>query len=114
MTEHKEVEPVAWKTVPRYEDADCYFDYTDSKDAAEKLVRRGWQCIPLGIIEPNTVNTPTADYKQLKADAERFNYLMDIVFLTIDRTAMKALVTFAYWGTKQEVIKAIDKARGKE
>lgn len=46
-------DPVAWKTVPRFEDVDGYFDYTPSKETADELVKRGWQCIPLFTTPPS-------------------------------------------------------------
>jgi hypothetical protein len=40
-------EPVAWKVIPRYEDEQGYFDFTDNGDAVETLIARGWRAIPL-------------------------------------------------------------------
>jgi hypothetical protein len=43
----QDAQPVAWKVVPRYEDEQGYFDFTDSAEAATKLSARGWQVTPL-------------------------------------------------------------------
>ena len=43
-------------------------------------------------------------------DAKRFNYLIDRVNLTISRNNLKSLFSFNYWGTKEEIITAIDKS----
>jgi len=45
-------EPVAWAVSPRYEDSDGYFDFTDSKDTAEILQKRGWAITPLYTAPP--------------------------------------------------------------
>jgi len=47
-----EQEPVAWAVSPRYEDSDGYFDFTDSKDTAEILQKRGWVITPLYTTPP--------------------------------------------------------------
>ena len=56
----------------------------------------------------NTININESEYVKLKADAERFNFLMNEVSFAIDRNPIKRLVEFRYWGTKDEVIEAID------
>jgi hypothetical protein len=43
----QDAQPVAWKVVPRYEDEQGYFDFTDSAEAATKLSARGWKVTPL-------------------------------------------------------------------
>ena len=50
--EEPEQEPVAWEVSPRYEDSDGYFDFTDSKDTAETLQKRGWTITPLYTTPP--------------------------------------------------------------
>ena len=47
-----EQEPVAWRVSPRYEDSDGYFDFTDSKDTADTLQKRGWTITPLYTTPP--------------------------------------------------------------
>ena len=47
-----EQEPVAWRVSPRYEDSDGYFDFTDSKDTADTLQKRGWTITPLYTTSP--------------------------------------------------------------
>ena len=60
----------------------------------------------------NTITITESEYAKLKADAERFNFLMNEVSFAIDRNPSKCLVEFRYWGTKDEVIEAIDKVIG--
>jgi hypothetical protein len=45
-------EPVAWRVSPRYEDSDGYFDFTDLKDTADTLQKRGWTITPLYTTPP--------------------------------------------------------------
>ena len=45
--DEKDVEPVAYRLSPRYEDKEGYFDFTDSKITADTLQARGWTITPL-------------------------------------------------------------------
>ena len=67
MAEHKAVEPVAY----------AYYRVSNSRKVLSHtaIYKENWPVHltkPLGIIESNTTTIPTAEYEQLKADAERY------------------------------------------
>ncbi len=70
MTEHKEVETVAY----------AYYRLSNRQKVLSHtaISKENWPVNltkPLGIIEPNTTTIPTEEYKQLKADAERYRFI---------------------------------------
>lgn len=71
-------EPVAWRVVPRYEDAEGYCDYTESVEAVKKLMARGWKCVPLFTSPPNTSELEQAN-KVLEAKCKELEDILEAV-----------------------------------
>lgn len=59
----------------------------------------------------DTVTITKDEYDALVADAERYRWLRDVKKITIDKSTLKALMTFAYWCEPIELDQAIDSAR---
>jgi len=64
-----EQEPVAWRVSPRYEDSDGYFDFTDSKDTADTLQKRGWTITPLYTTPPQRKPLTDEDVERIVREA---------------------------------------------
>jgi hypothetical protein len=64
-----EQEPVAWRVSPRYEDSDGYFDFTDLKDTADTLQKRGWTITPLYTTPPQRKPLTDEDVERIVREA---------------------------------------------